>query len=82
MSSQTAEVSAEDVGVTEWRQLIPPSRWARACLDTSDEYFKARVRVMDSEEHLQLALEFEVSIEETRSDRVALLNKRLQEVRE
>jgi len=60
-----------------WRHLIDPDRWAQACHDTAPDYFRARVRNMDSERHLRAALDVEAARAEPRSERIATINQRL-----
>ena len=81
-TAETSEVTTEMV--TEelsWRHLIPVESWAEQCHDTSEEYFDARVRNMDSESHLEAGLDREVERDDPRPERVALFNQRLHEVR-
>lgn len=78
--SDDIDISAEDVGVHSWRQLIPPTRWAREVHDTSIEFFEVRIRVMDSEEHLRAAVRREGDRDKPRKKRIAKLNNRMQEV--
>lgn len=80
MSIESDEIQPDDLGLHSWRHMIPPESWAQQCHDTSMEYFLARVRVMDSAEHLRAALDREVNRDEPRPDRVGKINKRLQEV--
>lgn len=74
------EISAEDLGLHSWRQMIPPTRWAHEVHDTSMEYFQARIRVMDSEEHLRAAVRREADRDKPRKNRISKLNNRVQEV--
>lgn len=80
--SETAgEISEEITESMSWRHLIPVDSWAKECHDTSDEYFDARVWNMDSEKHLEAALDVEVARDQPREERVGLLNQRLAEIR-
>ena len=71
-----SEIDADAVaGSGSWRHLIDPERWARECRDTSIDYFEARVRNMDSDRHLQAALDAEAAREEPRPARIATINQ-------
>ena len=71
-------VDADELAASgSWRHLIDPERWARECHDTAPAYFEARARNMDSERHLNAALDVEVARDEPRQERIALLNQRL-----
>lgn len=81
-SESPSEISQVVTESSSWRHLIPVDSWAEQCHDTSEEYFDARVRNMDSERHLEAGLDREVKRGEPRKERVALFNQRLQEVTE
>ena len=71
-----SEIDADAVaGSGSWRHLIDPERWARVCVETSEDYYRARVRNMDSDRHLAAALDAEAAREEPRAERIATINQ-------
>ena len=71
-----SEIDADAVaGSGSWRHLIDPERWARECAQTSENYFEARVRNMDSDRHLAAALDAEAARDDARPERIATINQ-------
>ena len=71
-----SEIDADELaGSGSWRHLIDPDRWGRECADTSDDYFEARVRNMDSDRHLKAALDAEAARENPRLERIGTINQ-------
>jgi hypothetical protein len=59
---------------------LPPWSWGRATAAYNAEWFERRIRRCDSIEHLRAAVKREADRHETRPDRVARINQRIQEL--